>query len=127
MGYVFGVGPRACMGKQISEALLPAVVGAILRRYRVEPADSAWYAKRMGEQRGQLNYPVNPPLLCWKRRDTDQSQRPSSEQQQQSQLQSVFRERVRQHVEPCLQPRGLREQDSLRLGHLVSSQGQREK
>jgi len=90
--YVFGVGPRACMGKQISEALLPAVVGAILRRYRVEPADSAWYAKRLGEQRGQLNYPVNPPLLCWKRRDTDQSQRPSSEQQQQSQLQSVERE-----------------------------------
>jgi cytochrome P450 len=87
--YVFGVGPRACLGKQISEALLPAVVGAILRRYRVEPADSAWYAKRLGEQRGQLNYPVNPPLLCWKRRDTDQSQRPSSEQQQQSQLQSV--------------------------------------
>jgi len=87
--YVFGVGPRACMGKQISEALLPAVVGAILRRYRVEPSDSAWYAKRLGEQRGQLNYPVNPPSLVWKRLDTDQSQRPSSEQQQQSQLQSV--------------------------------------
>merc|ERR1719316_1758386 len=77
--YVFGAGPRACLGKQISEALLPAVVGAILRRYRVEPADSAWYAKRLGEKRGQLNYPVNPPLLCWKRRDTDQSQRPSFE------------------------------------------------
>jgi len=66
--YAFGVGPRACLGRPLAEALLPAAMGEILRRYHleVEPGDGG--AALRGELRGQLIHPLDPPRLRWRRR-----------------------------------------------------------
>lgn len=63
----FGVGLRACLGQPLAEALLPAAVGALLRRYHVSMEDARG-GPVAGEMRGQLMHPLDPPALLWQRR-----------------------------------------------------------
>lgn len=64
--WAFGLGPRACLGRPFAEAILPAAVGALLRRYRVS-APLGGDSKIPGELRGQLIHPVDAPPLLWER------------------------------------------------------------
>lgn len=61
--FAFGVGPRACLGRPLAEALLPAAVGELLRKFRIEVEDPSVELK--GELRGQLIHPLDPPPLRW--------------------------------------------------------------
>jgi len=64
--YAFGVGPRACLGQSLAEAVLPAVLGSLLRRYRVAGLGPG---KVQGVVKGQLIRPDNPPDIIWERRE----------------------------------------------------------
>lgn len=63
--YAFGVGPRACLGRKLAEALLPAALGALLHRYSIALADPAGSNTVRGELQGQLIRPVDAPALKW--------------------------------------------------------------
>lgn len=65
--YAFGVGPRSCLGKPVAEAILPAVLGAILQRY--ELGGGAELKDVEGEVKGQLIRPKASPKMRWQRRD----------------------------------------------------------
>ncbi|CAJ1390701.1 unnamed protein product [Effrenium voratum] len=55
--YAFGIGPRSCLGRPLAEAILPAVVGCVLERYKVSPG-------------GQLIRP-NAVKMRWEKRDEE--------------------------------------------------------
>eukprot|EP00439_Symbiodinium_sp_Y106_P045416 s280_g5.t1 len=68
--YAFGVGPRSCLGRPLAEAILPAVLGAILKRYEiaVPPEHKGEYKEALqGKMMGQLIRPSSSPRLAWLR------------------------------------------------------------
>eukprot|EP00434_Breviolum_minutum_P018200 symbB.v1.2.016056.t1/scaffold1125.1/size136522/4 len=65
--YAFGVGPRSCLGKPLAEAIFPAVVGAILKRYELS-FEGVGSTDVQGEVKGQLIRPKDAPKLRWMRR-----------------------------------------------------------
>jgi len=65
--FAFGVGTRTCLGRTIAEAVLPAVAGGLLRRYRVSFGKSSDTMPE-GDLQGQLMVPVKPPALRWEPR-----------------------------------------------------------
>lgn len=69
--YAFGHGLRSCLGRNLMEAVLPAAVGALLKRYTVRFAElEVGQDPLRGEARGQLIHPVGAPLL-WSQRQGD--------------------------------------------------------
>ncbi|CAK9062651.1 Cholesterol side-chain cleavage enzyme [Durusdinium trenchii] len=66
--YAFGLGPRSCLGKPLAEAILPAIVGSILERYKLQPDNSSSLEDVEGEVKGQLIRPKGSPKLRWERR-----------------------------------------------------------
>ena len=78
-GYAFGVGRRGCLGQGLTEALMPAAVGALLRNFTLKlyppqpnVVDALGSSRRStsvrGELRGQLIRPVGDVAMVWERR-----------------------------------------------------------